>query len=288
MNSLKILTLNVGMLEIDVPLLRTITIVKKKNLRIHAVIHALKNSDYDIVLLQEIGGSLLKKLLHELKNIFPYHATHHVWKLFSYNLLILSKLPLEETHFVPFKNQTHFESWGVTKGLLCATVTWDNTPYHLITTHLVGAGTKSGDNSPKTLSVRNAQIHQMKEYVRTHYGKNDIVIIGGDFNAGPLSCQENYDVIVDELYDVMQHVPEHERVTWTTKNPLIRKSTKADPDKQIDGFYMHHHHYEQLKNGIGIQRKFMEEIEFLHPKGIDKVMLSDHYGVEMIINKNTA
>ncbi len=287
MNSFNILTLNTGLLEIDFPLLRSITLVKDKNIRVHGIIDMLKKSTYDVVMLQEIGGTLLKKVLKELSDIFPYHATHHTWKLFSYNLLILSKIPLEKVHFTPFKKQTNFESWGITKGFLSVQVTWNNTPYHLINTHLVASGTNQGDSSPKTLRVRNQQIHQLKEYVRTHYTPDDIVIIGGDFNAGPLTCRENYDVIVDELYDVMQHLPEHERITWSPKNPNVRKSTKQDPEKQLDGFYMRHHHYEQFKDAMNISRKFIDEVEITHPRGTDQIVLSDHYGVEMIIKKNT-
>ena len=289
MNTLSILTLNAGLLEIDVPLLRTITLVKDKNIRVHAIIDMLKKSTHDVVLMQEIGGSLLKKIVKNISDVFPYQATHHAWRLFSNNLLILSKLPLKNIKFIPFKLQTHFESWGIQKGMMCADVTSGDTTYHLINTHLVASGTSSGDGSPKTLRVRHAQINQMKEHINSTYSTDDIVIVGGDFNSGPLTCRENYDVIVDELYDVMQHVDEAERITWNPTNPLVRKSTKSDPHKQLDGFYMHHHHYEHLKGGLNICRTFMEEVEVTYGKKTHKVMLSDHYGVEMRIshNKNT-
>lgn len=286
MNSLKILTLNAGLLEIDFPLLRAITLVKQKNIRVYAVIDALKKATHDIVMLQEVGGSLLKKILCEVSDVFPYHVTHHARKLFSTNLLILSKFPLNQTKFIPYKNQTHFESWGIQKGMLCAQIVFDKIPYHFINTHLVASGTEVGDSTPKTLHVRNQQIEQLKEHIRTSYDKNDIVIVGGDFNAGPLTCRENYDIIIDELYDCMQHAPEPDRITWSTKNPIVRKSTKHDPDKQIDGFYMRHHHYEQFKDSMSISRKFIEETEIIHKEKLTKTMLSDHYGVELEIKKH--
>jgi hypothetical protein len=55
MDSLRILTLNVGLLEIDLPLLRNITLIKGKSVRIQAIIHILRQHAHDVILLQEVG-----------------------------------------------------------------------------------------------------------------------------------------------------------------------------------------------------------------------------------------
>lgn len=281
----KILTLNTGLIEIDVPLLRKITVVHAKELRTDALIKVLLENPYDVVMLQELGGSLQKKVLQAVSEMYPYHATHHNRKLFSKHLLILSKTPLSNIRFVPFTHQTHFESWGITKGMLCADVNHHGTLYHLINTHLVASGTKASDTTPKTIKVRTQQINQLKKYVVDHYDLDDIVIIGGDFNAGPLSCTENYNVIIDELADCMECAPESDRITWSPENPLARKSTRRDPHKQLDGFYMKHHHYEQFRESINITRKFVEHVDVFYKNNIVTTPVSDHYGVEMIIKK---
>lgn len=288
MTPFKILTLNTGLIEIDVPLLRRITVVYAKELRTEALIKVLLENPYDVVMLQELGGSLQKKVLRAVSELYPYHATHHNRKLFSKHLLILSKNPLENIRFIPFQKQTHFESWGITKGLLCADINHHGTVYHIINTHLVGSGTKPGDNSSKTINVRTHQIKQLKKYVADHYDLDDIVIVGGDFNAGPLSCTENYNVIIDELADCMECAPESDRITWSPENPLARKSTRRDPHKQLDGFYMKHHHYEQFKESMHISRKFVEQVTIPYNDTIISTPVSDHYGVEMIIKKTTS
>lgn len=285
MNSLKILTLNTGLIEIDVPLLRRISVVHGKDIRVKALIKILQENTYDVVFLQEIGGSLQKKLLESLDDIYPYHATHKNKKLFSTHLLILSKSPLSNICFVPFEQQTHFESWGITKGLLCADINHDGTIYHLINTHLVASGTKASDTTPKTLRTREHQIKQMKKFIKENYHEQGVVIVGGDFNTGPFSSKENYDVIIDELADCMQCAAESDRITWSPENPLARKSTRRDPHKQIDGFYIKHHHFEQFKDHLQITRTFTEHIEIHHNNKKIHTPVSDHYGVEMIIKK---
>lgn len=285
MNPLKILTLNTGLIEIDIPLLRYITVVHAKELRTDALIKALRESPHNVIMLQELGGSLQKKVLRAMSDLYPYHATHRNFKLFSTHLLILSKTPLSNIRFVPFELQTHFESWGITKGLLCADVNHDGTNYHLINTHLVASGTKASDTTPKTIRVRTHQINQIKKFVHNHYHADDIVIIGGDFNSGPFSCSENYNVIIDELSDCMTCASESDRITWSPENPLARKSTRRDPHKQLDGFYMKHHHFEQFKDSMQITRRFVEHLEIPYKGKTVVTPVSDHYGVEMVIHR---
>lgn len=288
MDTLKILTLNVGLLEIDLPLLRKITLIKGKDIRIQAITYILRQHAHDVILLQEAGLPAQRQLIEHLKNEFPYHATHHARKLFSSNLLILSKIPLFNITFIPYTSQTHFESWGIQKGMLCASIHWNNTDYHLINTHLVASGTEQRDTSPRSLHVRNEQVNQIKSYIEQVYTSDDHVIIGGDFNMGPQTSIENYQNIIDTFKDCMEHVEETEqRITWSPKNPLARNRVIHDPAKQIDGFYMKHQHYDTLKNHMEINRMFLDEISFEQNNSEVKTMISDHYGVELIIKKTT-
>jgi endonuclease/exonuclease/phosphatase family metal-dependent hydrolase len=285
MDSLRILTLNVGLLEIDLPLLRNITLIKGKSVRIQAIIHILRQHAHDVILLQEVGLAAQRQLIENLKNEFPYHATHHARKLFSSNLLILSKIPLSNTTFVPYTSQTYFESWGIQKGMLYATVNWNQTGYHIINTHLVSSGTEQRDTSSSALRVRNDQINQIKSYIEKMFEPDDHVIIGGDFNMGPQTSTENYQNILGAFKDCMEHVHEHNRITWSPTNPLARNRVIHDPAKQIDGFYMRHEHYDAIANHIEINRMFLDEISFEHNSKAVSTMISDHYGVEMIIKK---
>jgi endonuclease/exonuclease/phosphatase family metal-dependent hydrolase len=238
-------------------------------------------------MMQELGGSLQKKVLAGMKDLYPYHATHRNFKLFSTHLMILSKTPLSNIRFIPFEQQTHFESWGITKGLLCADINHNGTTYHLINTHLVASGTKASDTTPKTIRVRTHQINQLKKFIHQHYSNDDIVIVGGDFNSGPFSCTENYNVIIDDLSDCMQQATEIDRITWSPENPLARKSTRRDPHKQLDGFYMKHHHFEQFKDTMHITRRFVEHVQIFYKGSTITTPVSDHFGVEMTIQKNT-
>lgn len=288
MDSLRILTLNVGLLEIDLPLLRKITLIKGKSVRIQAIIHILRQHAHDVILLQEVGLPAQRQLIENLKNEFPYHATHHARKLFSSNLLILSKIPLSNTVFIPYESQTHFESWGIQKGMLCATIKWNDTEYHLINTHLVASGTEQRDTSSSALRVRNNQINQIKSYVEKMFEPDDHVVIGGDFNMGPQTSLENYQNIVNTFKDCMEHIHENDhRITWNPINPLTRNRVIHDPAKQIDGFYMKHNHYDTLANHMEMNRMFLDEISFEYNSKTISTMISDHYGVEMIIKKTT-
>jgi endonuclease/exonuclease/phosphatase family metal-dependent hydrolase len=112
------------------------------------------------------------------------------------------------------------------------------------------------------------------------------VIIGGDFNMGPHTSKENYQNILNTFKDCMEHIHENDRITWSPKNPLARNRVIHDPAKQIDGFYMRHKHYNTLMNRMEINRMFLDEISFQHDSKTISTMISDHYGVEMIIKKN--
>lgn len=285
MNPLKLLTLNLAMLEIDVPILRRISLVKNKHIRITAIIQEFKNSDCDVLLLQEIGGSLLKKLVHELSDLFPYHATHRTRRLFSRHLLILSKLPLVGTDFIPFTHQDPLEGLAIQKGLLCTTINWNNTHYHLINTHLIATVAGINDSSKTTLHIREKQIQQLSHYIHNREHPDEIIIAGGDFNCGPTYCSDGYALLAEKFYDCMKQLPESERITWSTTNSMIQNVSKNDPDKQTDGFYMTFRQYEQLQHGIRLSRVFTDEVEVTLDNSIQRTMLSDHYGVTMLIKK---
>jgi endonuclease/exonuclease/phosphatase family metal-dependent hydrolase len=285
MNPLKLLTLNLAMMEIDFPILRRISLVKNKNIRIAAVIQEFKNSDYDVLLLQEIGGSLLKKMVRELSVLFPYHATHHTHRLFSRHLLILSKIPLEDINFIPFTHQDPLEGLVIQKGLLCTTVNWNNNNYHLINTHLIATVAGINDSSKTTLHIREKQIQQMSHYIHNREHPDEIIIVCGDFNCGPTYCSEGYTLLGEKLYDCMKQLPESERITWSVENPMIQNVSKNDPDKQTDGFYMTFRQYEQLKSIITLSRVFVDEVEATLDNAKQKTMLSDHYGVELLVKK---
>lgn len=285
MDSLRILTLNIGLLEIDFPLLRKITLIKGKSIRVQAITHILRQHAHDVILLQEAGIPAQKQIIENLKKEFPYHVTHHARKLFSSNLLILSRIPLSNAIFIPYVSQTYFESWGIQKGMLCATINWNNTDYHIINTHLVASGTEQRDTSSSALRVRNDQINQIKSYIEKTFTPDDHVVIGGDFNMGPQTSTENYQNILSTFKDCMEHIHENSRVTWNPANPLARNRVIHDPAKQIDGFYMRHHHYDALMNRMEINRMFLDEISFEHDSKTVSTMISDHYGVELIIKK---
>ncbi len=287
MDTLRILTLNAGLLEIDLPLLRKITLIKGKSIRIQAITHVLKQGNHDVILLQEIGLPAQKQIIENLKQEFPYHTTHRAMKLFSSNLLILSKIPLSNKQFIPFNKQTHFESWGIQKGMLCATLSWNDDEYHIVNTHLVASGTEQRDTSKNAQKIRNQQINQIKSYIEKNYTPDDHVILGGDFNMGPNVSQENYQNIITDFTDCMEQINEQERFTWNPENPLIRKRVAHDPAKQIDGFYLKHNHYDKIINTLEINRTFLNEISFEHDNQTISTMISDHYGVELIIKKTT-
>jgi endonuclease/exonuclease/phosphatase family metal-dependent hydrolase len=286
MNSLRILTLNIGLLEIDLPLLRKITLIKGKSVRIQAIIYILRQHAHDVILLQEAGLPAQRQIIESLKDDFPYHVSHHSYRLFSSNLLILSRIPLSNSAFIPYESQTHFESWGIQKGILCATVNWNQNDYHIVNTHLVASGTEQRDTSSSALRVRNDQINQIKSYIEKTFEPHDHVIIGGDFNMGPQTSTENYQNILDTFKDCMEHIHEQNRITWSPTNPLARNRVIHDPAKQIDGFYMRHSHYDNLKKNIEINRMFLDEISFEHDSETITTMISDHYGVEIIFKKN--
>jgi hypothetical protein len=83
----------------------------------------------------------------------------------------------------------------------------------------------------------------------------------------------------------MNHTSQENRITWSASNPNVQNVSKNDPDKQTDGFYLKHHHYQQLKDNLVISRAFTSETEFIFRELPSRIMLSDHYGVEMTLIK---
>jgi hypothetical protein len=69
-NELKLLTLNIGELEISLPYIGSFPLIIKKGARLRRFISFIEKENYDIIMLQEISQStrvrVIKKLHHSL------------------------------------------------------------------------------------------------------------------------------------------------------------------------------------------------------------------------------
>ena len=129
----------------------------------------------DIILLQEC----FHEAFESLRKLFPSHyicrAKLSCYRLINCGLVIMSKYPLEDIIFYPFKNSNCFSTdYLCEKGLLSGVIKFNNKKIRIINTHLQASYTKYYDSYT---------IKQCNELFKFIYKiKEPYYVLGGDFN----------------------------------------------------------------------------------------------------------
>ena len=187
--------------------------LKEKESRFEALRDILARNEFDVALLQEVWYRCDYDLL---KATFPYssylsdhysRATGNLVPVGCSGLVILSKFPLEEVEFFPFKRRGGLLTFDgeilVQKGVGRARIHWpmnDQTSLKidLFTTHLVAYTGDFRDFFNDT--IRHKQALELLQMIEK--SDSEIKILSGDFNTPPkVGDQEPYGLFASVLTD---------------------------------------------------------------------------------------
>ena len=137
----------------------------------------LKNSDADVLVLQELFHSRARKVLRKaLKNTYPYQTKKGPvsWLGIPSGVVFFSKLPILKEKRISFSFSRGSDRFAK-KGAIVVTIKKDNQHITILGTHL-----QAGSDS-KTLRIRSSQIDELCE-VTNEIDSSKILIYAGDFN----------------------------------------------------------------------------------------------------------
>ena len=144
-----------------------------------AMISKLLN-DFDIVVLNEAFTnkySLTKDVIHP----YTIKTPRTFYKILDSGLMILSKYPIEEIHFLPF---SELETWDQfsSKGVLKLIVNLgNNLKMDIYGTHLQAGSEESHHRA------RLSQVNEVYQFVKNHSQFNiHPIVLCGDLNCGPV------------------------------------------------------------------------------------------------------
>lgn len=274
-----ILTFNAGLLDINLFGLSFFKPAAYIEKRTEAIAKQLKDSNADIIALQEV---YLRKhhryFIEELEEVYPYHAYPEMQRFnWGSGLMTFSKFPMIEWNFTPFVELGTVDEKIFTKrGMLNASVKiCGSVSINIVNIHLTSGGVFHQMDDKKIEQKRSKQIEEVLRVANET--KTEGVIILGDFNLGPRVSTKNYEEVLHygfkDVYDV--YCRAHQlpgEVTWDITNPLIVNQFGVGSNR-LDHIMIKKEHWNVLDADV----VFKEPIVSI---GNKKVTLSDHYGLE--------
>lgn len=245
---INIITINVALITLtlfDVPIFSFEAHPAK---RYKELVDFLSESTADVVTLQEISHHWSKKLTKELREVYPYSTKYNTRKLISTEMLILSKYPLSDCSFEPFTLDTKLELTVLQKGMLSCVVQMPLREYTILSTHLVALGLSESPTSKYVEMVRSKQIEQLIQHsgkiVKEH--PEQLLIVTGDFNAGPEASDVNYESLLEYFIDTFTwdesiHGKNKIQYTWLPgfdDNMAAKRIFKQSPAERIDMIFI--------------------------------------------------
>lgn len=254
-DNLKVLSWNIYMLP-------KFVVQRHKTERAHAIVEALKKSDYDIIIFQEAFFPNSRKIIREgLKSVYNYEfgpANNTPNMLTNSGVWVLSRIPLKEVDEIRFRDCATFDCYA-RKGAMLLEGVWDDKPFQLLGTHL------QADAYP---IIREKQMDQIYLELLGKYKRDDVPqIICGDLNTEKqmkdhycqmLSCLDAEDGELDGV----------EKETYDGVNNELARSFGMKGKTTYD--------YILVRNN-GRKVKSINRFVSVLKKG--KRHLSDHYGV---------
>lgn len=224
----------------------------------------LRNSDYDVIVLQEAFMKKARVIIYEMiKDSFPYIIEPANNEVFSFKsnsgVWILSKVKLNVLGTTKFKFCKEADCMA-RKGAMMVEGEKNGKKFHLIGTHL------QAENYPH---IRKRQFKQIQDELISRFSKKDIpLIIGGDLNTEKMDTLHYKDMLMSldaEDGDLEGEV----QATWGGMN---YKFDKKDKNPILDYILLR-------KNGkkVKVARR---KVNIFRSKKAD-YNLSDHFGVEM-------
>ncbi|MCS7072833.1 MAG: sphingomyelin phosphodiesterase [Bacteroidia bacterium] len=282
-DTFRVLTWNVYMLPR--PFIRTGQFTRTKE-----IIRTLQNSDYDVIVLQEVFIERVKKQIAEgLKECYPYYfgPPGKDWLLKQDGgVIILSKHPIGSMQKIAFKDCYGFADCMADKGALLAEINKGNRRVQVIGTHLQSM------DLPEAEQVRERQFKQIAQkllYPFKHLNVPQLVV--GDLNTCKVNQPNSYRKMLrileaedaHELAKSQRKQRKNERLEQTEelftyngqKNKLIVKSYQKTQEF-LD--------YVLIRTNKALAAIKHSAIKIFQSKWSDRFQdLSDHYAVETVI-----
>ncbi|CAI9733689.1 Hypothetical predicted protein [Octopus vulgaris] len=182
MFSLRILTLNCWGIPFPV-------ICKDKNFRIKSLAKALSESEYDIVLLQEIWCISDFELLQSvISKKFPHSHYFHSGSIGS-GMCVFTKHPIKDALYFNYRlngyaHKIQHGDWFAGKGVGLIKVEVSGIMINIYTTHIHA---EYSDINDEYFTHRLIQSFQLSQFIKQTSEKCDVVFVGGDCNMEPKS-----------------------------------------------------------------------------------------------------
>lgn len=280
---IKILTLNVGLL--DYKFLDTILFSNPfySTDRIHHIPKAILSVNSDIIVLQECYNEQHFKFIYQkIKSVFPYFARKDKERnLFQVHngLAIFSKFPIKNANLIPYTTLDIVEKYFANKSLLTIELDINKKKIVLFNVHLT-AGSIHPDSSNASKG-RLIQIDELLAVVKYYQDKDYIVLLTGDFNSGPKRADESYNYLIRKnfvdsyLLSKKKHSNQPE-YTWSSKN-IIPNFHNTENDR-IDHIFFHKKdNIDVLETEILFNEPYVKVIN--DKNQIYNCTLSDHNGL---------
>lgn len=236
--SLRLLTLNLGLLGFRLLGTRFIPLAEHVAARLAAAPRLLSDMAADVIVLQEVYDRRHRRYLTDaLRHTYPHAAgVGDRWSLFSNGLMVLSRYPIIEHGYVVAPGFKFHERRISKKGYLQVEMAVPGIGHiRLIDLHL----TVSGMFVPSVERVDGRRRHQEIDHLLELAGAegNAPAILVGDFNCSPDVHGDHYRHILDAGYvdSFVAAGSIGDGYTWDAKNALNRNGPYKDsPSQRID------------------------------------------------------
>ncbi|MGP8122168.1 MAG: endonuclease/exonuclease/phosphatase family protein [Xanthobacteraceae bacterium] len=278
--SVSVLTLNLGLLCLELAGRWRIPIDLHLDARLAAAPRLLSSIDADVVALQEIYRRADREFLTEaLSERYPYSARPpQTWSPVGSGLLLLSRFPVLQTAFLPSSRLPHWRALGRQQGVLVADIelpAFGRTRF--VNVHISASmpfGPVASALSPANLR---RDIDHLLAVAKTG---GPGVVLAGDFNASPEVNSDEYARIlragyVDTFVAANPEPAAQGAITWDRDNPNNAHGRFGNaPSQRIDHVFISAASPLQARSGNVLLQEAVVPGSLGQP-----VPLSDHYGL---------
>ncbi|MFN8471554.1 MAG: endonuclease/exonuclease/phosphatase family protein [Anaerolineae bacterium] len=155
-------------------------------LRLRTAGRSLNVANLDVVCLQEVQYSRYVPLLRHEFDLLPHAAYEpHVYAPKG-GLLTLSRHPLRNTQFYPYKDRRlrigpAVADWALYKGAMVAELVMGSLPTIIVNTHLIANYSNNWSRHNRYAQLEHAQAQELAELIN-RLDRNALVLLAGDFN----------------------------------------------------------------------------------------------------------
>lgn len=282
---LKVITFNAAILDVRFfgrSLHRPVAYV---DARLDALALALRQTDADLVFLQELfHPDKQARLCGQLAECYPHVsglAARGWQRRLGNELLIFSRYPLGEGRLLRFRHAPAEELRHTSKGFyhVCSDLPGLG-PVNLVNFHMSAGGKHDHPQSATMESIREKQVQQMTEYLS---GRKN-VLLAGDLNAGLEVSTQNYRQLTRAGFQDLFVATGASGISWDPRNPLVAMGRESDlPPQRIDHVFTDAALSQRLRlhqAGIVFSDACVSTLD-------GPVPLSDHYGLAVEMEAHT-